>query len=152
MSAQLVGRIVRLTWVPFRRRIMSTTAATPKAANVATRRNAEVFASRRPRGFAAGDPEPGVAGNWSPPVSRWAMLKASPATSRIARKRRRGTNQTALPRVAMGTERPTTGGVITVCGNGSRGKGRWRPSRLRDLGEEPLAAPAADPREDHGDH
>src|SRR5437899_9137311 len=90
-------------------------------------------------------PPPGIA---SPPVSRFATLKANAATRTIARNRSNGTAHSVLPRHGRITPVRRRRALITVSGTAS-GAECW--SGRAELLEEPLAAPLADEPQAEGD-
>src|SRR2546426_1419174 len=133
-------------WRTRRRRNAWTRIATTKLTKT-TRNRSPTSGSKTPNAFGSVPPEAPPPGIASPPVSRFATLKASAATSRIARNRSSGTAHSAFPRHVRITSVRRRRGLITV----SRtpvGVGR---SRDAELLEELRAAPLADEPQGEGD-
>src|SRR5438445_504677 len=84
-------------WRTRRRRNAWTRIATTKLTKT-TRNRSPTSGSKTPNAFGSVPPEAPPPGIASPPVSRFATLKASAATSRIARNRSSGTAHSAFPR------------------------------------------------------
>src|SRR2546427_1073614 len=96
-----------------RRRNAWTRIATTKLTKT-TRNRSPRSGSKTPNALGSVPPEAPAPGIASPPVSRFATLKASAATSRIARNRRSGTAHSAFPRHVRITSVRRRRALITV--------------------------------------
>src|SRR2546422_8044288 len=111
-----------------RRRNAWTRIATTKLTKT-TRNRSPRSGSKTPNALGSVPPEAPPPGIASPPVSRFATLKASAATSRIARNRSRGTAHSAFPRHVRITSVRRRRALITVSRTPA-GVGRSRDAEL----------------------
>src|SRR3989441_4238732 len=145
MTCHQENGFVGALWRTRRRRNAWTRIATTKLTKT-TRNRSPTSGSKTPNALGSVPPEavpPGIA---SPPVSRFATLKASAATSRIARNRSSGTAHSAFPRHVRITFVRRRRALITVSRTPA-GVGRSRAELLEEL----RAAPMADEPEGEGD-
>src|SRR6058998_1991772 len=129
-----------------RRRTATTSIATTTLAKM-TRNTSPRNGSKTPRALGEVPPEAPPPGIASPPVSRFATLKASAATRTIARNRSSGTAHSAFPRHMRITFVRRRRALITV----SRTPAGVERSRDAELLEELRAAPLADELQGEGD-
>src|SRR2546425_12212737 len=146
MTCHQENGFVGAFWRTRRRRNAWTRTAATKLTKTARNRT-PTSGSKTPNAFGSVPPEAPPPGIASPPVSRFATLKASAATSRIARNRSSGTAHSAFPRHVRITSVRRRRGLITV----SRTPGGVVKSRDAELLEELRPAPLADEPQGEGD-
>src|SRR2546427_766958 len=146
MTCHQENGFVGALWRTRRRRNAWTRIATTKLTK-RTRNRSPTSGSKTPNALGSVPPEAPPPGIASPPVSRFATLKASAATSTIARNRSSGTAHSAFPRHMRITFVRRRRALITV----SRTPAGVERSRDAELLEELRAAPLADELQGEGD-